>query len=212
MAFKLLHPVAVPDTADSDTRPQSRQLTLRLNGPRPVGLPAKSPPSRTPSDIKLYIGHLSGQIEALRQQLREHSADRIALLLREMIEERERELERWVAREEAWDRRVQSIEDAIAERDEFRRRENELQRERDAAQRAATAAAEQRDAAQRSAEAAWREADAARRAAELAQSEQLRLRAERELDEKRLTSERRVLSHRLEQTQDRGWLSRLVRR
>src|SRR5512135_2659282 len=103
MAFKLLHPVAVPETADSpDSRPQSRQLTLRLNGPRPVGVPAK-PPNRAPSDIKLYIGHLSNPIDALRQQLREHSADRIALLLREMIEERERELERWVAREEAWD-------------------------------------------------------------------------------------------------------------
>lgn len=209
MAFKLLHPV--PDTGDSDPRPQSRQLTLRLNGPRPVGVPAK-PPSRAPSDIKLYIGHLSSQIEALRQQLREHSADRIALLLREMIEERERELERWVAREEAWDRRVQSIEDAITERDAFRQREGELQRERDDAQRAAMAAAAQRDAAQREAEAAWREAEAARRAAELAQSEQLRLRAERELDEKRLTNERRALSQQIEQAQDRGWLSRLVRR
>lgn len=213
MAFKLLHPTTPSETAEpqSELRPQSRQLALRLNGTRPVGVPAK-PPSRTPQDIKLYIGHLSSQIDALRQQLREHSADRIALLLREMIEERERELERWIAREEAWDRRVAAIEDAISERDEFRRREAELMRERDEAHRAAAAAAAQRDAAQRTADAARREAEAARRGADQARSEELRLRAERELDHKQWVSERRALSQQRDQRQDRGWITRLVRR
>jgi len=212
MVFKLLHPVAAAETQDlaADPHPHSRQLALRLNGARPVGVTIK-PQNRAPQDIKLYIGHLSGQIEALRQQLREHSADRIAMLLREMIDERERELERWVARDSAWDRRVAVIEDAITERDAFRRREAELRHERDEARRAAAAAAVQRDAAQRSAETARREAESARRTADNARSEELRLRAERELDQKVWSAERRVLSRQLDH-QQRGWLSRLVKR
>jgi hypothetical protein len=212
MAFKLLHPVASPEPQEqgSEPRPQSRQLALRLNGPRPVNLTAK-PQNRSPQDIKLYIGHLSGQIEALRQQLREHSTDRIALLLREMIEERERELERWVQVESAWDRRVAAIEDAIIERDTHRQREVELMRERDEAHRVAAVAAVERDAAKRSAEAARREAECARRTADQARSEELRLRSERELDQRMWTAERRVLSRQLDH-QHRGWLSRLVKR
>ncbi|HZT50631.1 MAG TPA: hypothetical protein VFA22_01795 [Stellaceae bacterium] len=210
MAFKLLHPVAPADIAVSpaDPAPASRQIALRLNGGRPGSVSPK-PPSRTPSDIKLYIGHLSSQIEALRQQLREHSSDRIAMLLREMIEERERELERWVAREEAWDRRVASIEAAIVERDAFRHREAELVRERDEAQRAAATAAAQRDTAQRIAEAARREAESARRVADKTRADELRLRAERELDRQEWMNQRRALE---QQADRRGWLSRLVKR
>ena len=147
----------------------------------------------------------------MREQLREHSSDRIALLLNEMIEERECELERWMAREEAWDQRLGVIEGAISERDEFRRREADLVRERDEARRAAAAAAAQRDTAERAAEAALREAETVRRVAAHATSEQLRLRAERELDERAHAAQRRE-RHSTAQSNDRGWLSRLIRR
>ncbi len=218
MAFKILQPAEPADTIEPSVavapplRPQSQQLTLRLNA-RPVGVTPLKVPSRPSSQaIQAHIAHLAGQIDALRQQLREHSADRVALLLGEMIEEREHELDRWMAREEAWDQRLAVIEGAISERDEFRRREADLMRERDDARRAAAEAAAQRDMAQRAAEAARREAASVRRVADQATAEQLRLRAERELDERARALERRELGQSPAQPSDRGWLSRLVRR
>ncbi len=146
----------------------------------------------------------------MRQQLRDHSADRLALLLREMIEERERELERWIAQESRWDERVTALEAAIAERDTFRRREAELLRERDAARAEAENAAARLDAAERAAEAERRKAHALERAAGQAQAEQLRLRQERALDETHWHSERRQLAAEMERLKG-GWLGRLIR-
>ncbi|HUZ75560.1 MAG TPA: hypothetical protein VMU87_21455 [Stellaceae bacterium] len=220
MAFKIFPQIAPQDEAerlpmgdDPTLQSASRQLALRLNA-RPVGVPAsKPPPGRTRTHgVQVHIAHLAGQIEALRAQLRDHASDRIALLLREMIAEREHELDRWLAREEAWDRRLDSIEGAIAERDAFRQREADLVRERDAALQAAAAARAQREAAERVAEAARNEAESVRRLAGQATAEQLRLRAEREIDKQAWISERRALAQKLERLQDGGWLSRLVKR
>lgn len=196
--------------SDDDTPAARTQLALRLGGGAPLDLADKRGGRATPQEVHANIIHLSGQLDALRQQLDEHSADRMATLLREMIEERERELDLWLAREASWDRRLAVIEDAIAERDRFREREAALIRERDAARRAAEIAAAERVAAERAAEAARREAAQVQRLAERANAEQLRLRAERELDHRAWVSERRQLADRIERKKERGWLGRLI--
>jgi hypothetical protein len=217
MAFKIFPRIAPQDEAErlplgdeAMARTQVRQLTLRLNA-RPIEVPAPRPRSRT-QGVQVHIAHLAGQIEALREQLRDHGGDRVAALLREMIAEREQELERWVARDEAWDRRLDTIECAIVERDAFRRREAELVHERDRALQAAAAANEAREAAERDARAARNETEAVRRLAGQATAEQLRLRAEREIDKQTWISERQALAKRVERLQANGWLSRLVKR
>jgi hypothetical protein len=197
-----------PDANEAASVPRSAgQLALRLADARPFDLAARQT-GRPPPQSQAHIVQLCQQIEALREQLSAHSADRMARLLREMIAEREGELERWIAREENWDRRLNSIEDAIVERDEFRRREAELMRERDEARRLADAARAKLEAAQRAAEQAHREAAQVHRAVELANAEQLRLRAERDLDRRVWNNERRKLAEKAEQG---GWLKRLVR-
>jgi len=197
---------------DPTSQQQTRQLALRLSG-RPVALPPAKPPGRSRvHEVRANIAQLAEQIEALREQLRHHAADRVALLLREMIAERERELSRWLEREEGWDRRLDNIEGAIVERDAFRAREADLIRERDAAIEAAAAARAQREAAERAVEAARYEVRSVRRLVDQATAEQLRLRAERELDKQAWVSERRQLAQRLEKRDGGGWLSRLVKR
>lgn len=217
MAFKIFNPTDPQDGEDAAVTispplrsPPANQLALRLNA-RPVGVAPVKPPGRGSSHaIQAHITHLASQIDALRQQLREHSTDRIALLLGEMIAEREQELARWMQRENAWDQRLAVIEGAINERDAFRRREAELVRERDEARQALAAAAAAHDMAQRAAEAARREAAQVRRVADQATAEQLRLRAERELDER--ANARRALSNAARQNPDRGWIKRLIGR
>lgn len=190
----------------------SRQLALRLSE-EAMALAMPEPERRgKPSlrDVQLHISYLAGQIETLRRQLSDHPADRLAMLLREMIEERERELERWLAQEQRWDERLAAIESAIAERDARRARESELTRERDEARHAAAAAEARLDAARRSVEDANRRAAAMERAADLSRSEQLRLRHERELDSTVWQQERRRLATEAE-PRSRGWLARLMR-
>ncbi len=219
MAFRIFPQIAPQDEAerfpmgdDPMLPPQTRQLALRLNA-RPVALPPSKPPGRSRAQgVQVHITQLAGQIEALRAQLRDHATDRIAHLLREMITEREHELDRWLAREQAWDRRLDTIEGAIVERDAFRQREADLVRERDAALQAAATARAQREAAERVAAAARNEAESVRRLVDKATAEQLRLRAEREIDKQTWSSERRALAQRLERVKDGGWLSRLMKR
>jgi uncharacterized coiled-coil DUF342 family protein len=196
------------DADDGVPVPRSAgQLALRLSDARAFDIAARRA-GRPPPQTQAHISHLCQQIEALREQLSAHSADRMALLLREMIAEREGELERWIAREENWDRRLTSIEDAIVERDDYRQREAELVRERDEARHLADTARAKLEAAQRAAEQAHREAAQVHRAVELANAEQLRLRAERDLDRRVWNTERRKLAEKAEQG---GWLKRLVR-
>jgi hypothetical protein len=183
----------------------SRQLALRLSDEIE---PANRRGRVTLRDVQFHVSYLTGQIETLRRQLLEHPADRLALLLREMIEERERELERWLMQERRWDERLSLIEGAIVERDQHRAREAALVEERDAARRAAAAAETRLEAARRATEEANRKAAAMERAAETARTEQLRLRQEREVDSKLWMKERRRLSA---EAQPKGWLSRLVR-
>jgi predicted ribosome quality control (RQC) complex YloA/Tae2 family protein len=202
---------ACAESAAPPSPDPSRQLALfRGDG----GAVAVAPMARRtmPSlqDVQLHIAHLAGQIETLRRQLGEHSSDRLAMLLHEMIDERERELERWAAQEQRWDERVGALEGAIAERDAFRRREAELTRERDEARRAAEDAAQRLAAAERIAEAERRKAHSLARAADGAQAEQLRLRQERAHDETRWQSERRQLSAEVEKLKT-GWIGRLIR-
>jgi hypothetical protein len=186
----------------------SRQLALRLSDMPAIALAPMEPRGRVSlQDVQCHITYLNGQLETLRRQLRDHPADRLAMLLREMIQERERELERWLAQEQRWDERLAAIESAITERDQFRERQAELIRERDEARREAEAAAARLDAAQRGAEAARRHAAALERTTEKAQAEQLRLRHEREIDKSAWQSERR----RLEAAPDKGWLARFLR-
>jgi dTMP kinase len=198
-------PQSLPDT--------SRQLAL-FHGDDRDGVMDVAPLVRQgkPSlqTVQLHIAHLGGQIETLRRQLAEHSSDRLAMLLHEMIDERERELERWIAQEQRWDERVGALESAIAERDAFRRREAELTRERDEARRAAEDTAQRPAAAERAAEAERRKALSFERAAEGAQAEELRLRQERVRDETRWQSERRQLSAEMEKLKT-GWIGRLIR-
>ena len=161
--------------------------------------------------MQCHITYLSGQLDTLRRQLRDHPADRLAMLLREMIEERERELERWLAQEQRWDERLSAIETAITERDTYRQRQAELVRERDEARREAEAASVRLETAQRVADEARRRAAALERTAEKAQAEQLRLRQERELDQSTWQAERRRLAARAGQQQEKGWLTRIIR-
>jgi chromosome segregation ATPase len=185
----------------------SRQLALFRADTGDITV-TRTKPSLT--NVQQHIAQLGGQIETLRQQLRGHSADRLALLLGEMIEERERELERWIAQEQAWDARVNALEAAIAERDEFRRREALLLRERDTARAAAEAVAARLEAAERAAEAARRKATALERSVGEAKAEQLRLREERALDETNWHGERRRLAAEMERLKG-GWLGRLLK-
>ncbi len=213
MAFKLLAQPAAPARSDDDDPATAisaaQQMALHLNDGGPVRLsPIRA---NSPAQLNRHIAYIAGQIEALRQQLRDHSADRIALLLHEMSAERERAHDRYRAQETAWDRRLESIENAVAERDTARQREAALIRERDEARAAAAASAAERDAAQRTAAAARNEAAAVHRIAEGAKAEQVRLRAERELDRKTWTQQRRGLVQQLEGRSDRNWLARLIR-
>ena len=187
----------------------SRQLALRLSDTPAIAIePMERRGRATLQDVQCHITYLNNQLDTLRRQLRDHPADRLAMLLREMIDERERELERWLAQEQRWDERLAAIETAITERDEFRQRQAELVRERDEARRAAEIAAVRLETAQRAADEARRHAAALERTTEKAQAEQLRLRHERELDKSAWQSERRRLSA---GPQDKGWLSRFIR-
>lgn len=184
-------------------------LPLRIADANAFSVAERRQGRNAPQQMQAHIVHLCDQIEALREQLRTHSADRMAVLLREMIDERERELERFLAREENWDRRLTAIEAAIVERDEARKRETALTRERDEARRAAEMANLKLEAAQRAAEAAHQEIAQAQRLADLATAEQLRLRSERDLDRRVWHTERRKLAEQIEQ-RDRGWIKRLI--
>lgn len=192
----------------------SRHLSLRLAGrqvdPTSIAVsPAERPGKLTLRDVQTQISYLTGQIETLRQQLYESPSERLALLLREMIAERERELQRWLAQEQRWDERIAAIETAIVERDQSRERETTLRRERDEAKRAAAEAERRLELAQHAVEDAYRLAQTMERAAERAQAEQLRLRQEREMDNRVLVRERQRLAS--EQAQ-RGWIARLRRK
>lgn len=208
MPFEYLEPDPPPDIphepAAETEGARSRQLALF--DVSPAGRVGRL----TLREVQLQISHLTGQIEILRHQLREHGADRLARLLREMIEERERELERWLLQERRWDDRIASLESAIVERDRHRERERELMRERDEARRAAVEAERRLEAADFAAQEAYRKAAAMERAAERAQAEELRLRRERELDSKIWLRER----WRTANTPDApkgSWFSRFVR-
>jgi len=201
---------ADPDDTDVPA-PGSRQLALRLADLEPVEVAPLQRAKPSLSDIQAHIAYLSSQLETLRGQLREHPTDRLAMLLREMIEEREQSLERWIAQEERWDQRVASIENAIIERDAHRKREADLIRERDEARREAATAEARLAQARQLAEAAQRTAATLARQAELSQAEQLRLRHEREIDTNTWSNERRNLTTQVERLKVRGWLSRFVR-
>jgi hypothetical protein len=197
--------------ADAEPEAGSRQLALRLSDTPAISIEPLERRSRaTLQDVQCHITYLNGQLETLRRQLRDHPADRLAMLLREMIDERERELERWLAQEQRWDERLSAIETAITERDQFRQRQAELIRERDEARREDEAAAARLEAAQRAADEARRHAAVLERTTEKAQAEQLRLRHERELDKSAWQTERRRLSARVER-EDKGWLARFIR-
>jgi DNA repair exonuclease SbcCD ATPase subunit len=212
MPFEILSPsdTAVERYRDESGRDNPGAPQLPLLEQNEAGSFDVSPLGRRKTslaDIQNHIGHLSGQLETLRRQLRDHPADRLAMLLREMIGEREHELERWVAQEQRWDERLAAIETAITERDTYRRREAELTRERDDARREAELAIQRIEAAQRAAEDARRRAQALERAADRAQAEQLRLRQERELDHNHWLNERRKLAAK---AQDKPWFARLM--
>jgi hypothetical protein len=217
MPFELLRPEEASAGADefspeADADGGSHQLALRLSDTPAIAVsPAERRGKASLQDVQCHITYLSGQLETLRRQLRDHPADRLAMLLREMIEERERELERWLAQEQRWDERLSAIETAITERDAYRQRQAELVRERDEARREAEQAAMRLEAAQRIADEAKRRAAALERTAEKAQAEQLRLRQERELDHSSWQSERRHLAARVERLQEKGWLTRIIR-
>jgi hypothetical protein len=209
MPFEIIRSDETLDSpCDAGREAASRQLALFRGEPEVAPMVQRGKTSL--QDVQLHIAHLAGQIETLRQQLRDHSADRLALLLHEMIEERERELERWMAQEGRWDERVGALENAITERDNFRRREAELTRERDAARAEAAAAAARLDAAERTAEAERRRTLALERAAGEAQAEQLRLRQERAFEETHFQAERRRLTGEMERLKG-GWLGRLIK-
>jgi hypothetical protein len=218
MPFEILPPddlaLASDDgpAADETGEASSRQLALRLED-APIFQVAAMPRARgksTLQDIQAHILHLTSQLETLRRQLRDHPADRLAILLREMIGERERELERWLTQQQRWDDRLTAIENAITERDTHRKREADLVRERDEARREATASAARLDTAQRAAEEAKRRAQTMERSAETAKAEQVRVRHERELDKTSWLNERRRLATQVEQLRDRGWLARII--
>ncbi|HXQ53948.1 MAG TPA: hypothetical protein VN802_22840 [Stellaceae bacterium] len=219
MPFEIIPPddllLTIDDNpADDEARETgSRQLALCLDD-APVYQVAPLPPRRgkpTLQDIQAHIQHLTGQLETLRRQLRDHPADRLAILLHEMISERERELERWLAQQQRWDERLTAIENAITERDAHRRREADLLRERDEARREAAITAARLEAAQRAADEARRQAQSLERVADKAKAEQLRVRHERELDKTSWLNERRHLATQVERLQDRGWLARIIR-
>jgi hypothetical protein len=199
------------DDADVETSPiRSHQLALRLADAEPVELTPLQRSKPSLKDIQAHIAYLSAQLETLRGQLREHPTDRLALLLREMIEEREQSLDRWLAQEERWDQRVASIENAIIERDSYRQREADLIRERDEARRSAALSEARLTQARQVADDAQRRAAALERKAELATAEQLRLRHERTLDTTTWQTERRQLTQQVERLKVRGWLSKLM--
>ncbi len=221
MPFEILEPATPSDAAGQDLTvaeaetgsrsSSSGQMTLHLYEARSLA-PAKDPAEATPEEVHAHLANLRGQIDGLRKYLRERSAEpgRLAVLLRQMIEARERELDRWLAREANWDQRLVVIENAICERDAYRQREAELTRERDEAKRLAAATEAKLEAARYAAEQAKREAAAVRRIAERANAEQLRLRAEREMEQNAWASEKRQLAAKLERRGHGGWLSKLI--
>ena len=209
MPFEIIPAEEAEEEQHGASETLSRQLALFRGDTHEVApIARRAKPSL--QDVQLHIAHLSGQIEMLRHQLRDHATDRLAMLLREMIDERERELERWIAQEARWDERVAALETAIAERDAFRRREADLLRERDRARAEAEENAARLAAAERAAEAERRKAEALERAAGEAKAEQLRLREERALDENQWQSERRKLSAEMDRLRT-GWLGRLIK-
>ena len=199
----------IPDEQPADPAADARQLALRLPDTPPFAVaPAERRPKLSIQDVQSHILYLNGQLDTLRRQLRDHPADRLAMLLHEMIAERERELDRWLAQEQRWDDRLTAIETAIVERDAFRQRQDDLVRERDEARREAEAAARRLAAAEHAADEARRHAAALARSAERERAEQLRLRHEREIDRThRQVEERRVAAQR----QAKSWFTRLVR-
>jgi len=214
MPFELAssdEPAQPNDDTAADAEAQSRQLALRL-GEMPGAITVQPLERRgrvSLQDVQSHVLYLNGQLDTLRRQLVDHPADRLAMLLREMIAERERELERWLAQEQRWDERLGAIESAITERDAYRQRQAELIRERDEARREAEITSARLAAAQRAAEDAKRQAAALERAADKARAEELRLRHERELDQSsRQTEQRRAAEA---QRQDKGWLLRFIR-
>ena len=199
-----------PDDNTAETMADARQLALRLSDASSISVqPLERRGRASLQDVQCHISYLNSQLETLRRQLVDHPADRLAMLLREMIHERERELERWLAQEQRWDERLGAIESAITERDANRQRQAELVRERDEARREAELVSARLVSAQRAAEEARRHAAALERATEKAQAEQLRLRHERELDKSAWQSEQRRAAE--TQRQDKGWLSRFIR-
>jgi len=209
MPFELIPSETSEETGRPCEADPSRQLAL-FRVERADAAPQARGGKASLQDVQLHITHLTSQIETLRDQLRGHTADRLALLIREMIEERERELERWIAQEGRWEERVATIEAAIAERDAFRQRETELLRERDAARAEAEATGARLRAAEHTAEMERRKANSLERAAHEAQAEQLRLREERAVDETRWHSERRRLSAEMDRLKG-GWIGRLIK-
>jgi hypothetical protein len=201
----------ITDDIAADAEAQSRQLALRLaDAPSAIAVrPLERRTRVSLQDVQSHVLYLNHQLDTLRRQLVDHPADRLAMLLREMIAERERELERWLAQEQRWDERLGAIESAITERDAHRQRQAELIRERDEARREAETTATRLAAAQRIAEDAKRQAAALERAAEKARAEQLRLRHERELDQSNRQTEQRRAA--VAQRQDKGWLLRFIR-
>jgi chromosome segregation ATPase len=213
MPFEISPSDEAPLTTDDSTAEamaDARQLALRLSDTPIAVQPFERRGRVSLNDVQSHIVYLNGQLDTLRRQLVDHPADRLAMLLREMIQERERELERWLAQEQRWDERLGAIESAITERDTYRQRQAELIRERDEARREAETVAARLAAAQRVADEARRHAAALERATEKAQAEQLRLRHERELDKSSWQSEQRRLVAEA-QRQDKGWLSRFIR-
>ena len=202
-----------PEPNDSDdpaSSVRSRQLALVLAEAEPTELAPLQRNKPSLRDIQAHIAYLSSQLETLRGQLRDHPTDRLAMLLREMIEEREQSLDRWIAQEERWDQRVASIENAITERDSYRKREADLIRERDEARREAATAEARLAAIRQAAEEAQRRAAVLERKAELATAEQLRLRHERAIDTTTWVLEKRQLKTEVEKAKGRGWLSKIV--
>ncbi len=201
---------APTDECSAEIAADARQLALRLSDTSSITVQPFERRGRVSlQDVQCHITYLNSQLDTLRRQLVDHPADRLAMLLREMIHERERELERWLAQEQRWDERLAAIESAITERDSYRERQAELIRERDEARREAELMSARLAMAQRAAEEARRQAAALERATEKALAEQLRLRHERELDKSNWQTERRRAAE--AQRQDKGWLSRFRR-
>ena len=201
------------DSSDADlptASERSQQLALRLADVEPIEVVPLQRAKPNLRDIQAHIAYLSAQLETLRGQLRDHPTDRLAMLLREMIEEREQSLDRWIAQEERWDQRVATIENAISERDAYRKREADLIRERDEARRTAAAAETRLAQARQAAEEAQRAAAALARKADLAQAEQLRLRHERDIDSTTWMTEKRQLASQVERLKVRGGLAKFV--